>query len=64
MLQELDAYANQLNTIRNLIAANDGERLAALFEHARDARTAWAEAHQNKTAEARPGKSTEAKSIK
>lgn len=55
MLQELDAYARQLATIRGLIADNDGEGLAALFEHARTARTAWAEAHQAGSADAAPG---------
>jgi prephenate dehydrogenase len=55
MLQELDAYARQLATIRGMIADNDGECLAALFEHARTARTAWAEAHQAGSADAAPG---------
>ncbi|MBU3735392.1 MAG: prephenate dehydrogenase/arogenate dehydrogenase family protein [Methylobacterium sp.] len=55
MLQELDAYARQLATIRGLIADNDGERLAALFEHARTARTAWAETHQAGSADTPPG---------
>lgn len=57
MLQELDAYTRQLAAIRGLIAESNGERLAALFEHARDARTAWAEAHQAKGAEAQAKKS-------
>jgi prephenate dehydrogenase len=48
MLQELDAYTAQLAQIRGLIEAGDGENLAALFEHARNARNAWAHA-QTKT---------------
>jgi prephenate dehydrogenase len=42
MLQELDAYTSQLAHIRSLIEANDGAGLAEVFEHARNARTAWA----------------------
>lgn len=48
MLAELDAYGARLAVIRRLIAANDGAALAAAFEHARTARTAWAENHQKK----------------
>ncbi|HQR51217.1 MAG TPA: prephenate dehydrogenase/arogenate dehydrogenase family protein [Methylophilaceae bacterium] len=46
MLQELDAYATQLAQIRSLIDSNDGVELAKLFEHARNARSAWADAQQ------------------
>ena len=42
MLAELDAYTAQLGLIRNLIEASDAQKLADLFEHARNARTAWA----------------------
>jgi prephenate dehydrogenase len=42
MLQELDAYASRLAHIRSLIEANDGAGLAEVFEHARNARIAWA----------------------
>lgn len=42
MLGELDAYAAQLALIRTLIATGDGQKLADVFEHARNARTAWA----------------------
>ena len=48
MLQELDAYAGRLAHIRSLIEANDGAGLAEVFEHARNARTAWAST-QNKS---------------
>jgi prephenate dehydrogenase len=48
MLQELDAYASRLAHIRSLIEANDGAGLAEVFEHARNARTAWAST-QNKS---------------
>ena len=48
MLQELDAYTQQLVRIRSLIEASDGEQLAKLFEHARSARTAWAESQIKK----------------
>ena len=43
MLHELSAYIDRLADIRHLIDANDGQQLAAVFEHARNARTAWAE---------------------
>ncbi len=43
MLEELDAYILRLADIRRLIETNDGAQLAAVFEHARNARTAWAE---------------------
>jgi prephenate dehydrogenase len=42
MLQELDAYASRLAHIRSLIEANDSAGLAEVFEHARNARIAWA----------------------
>ncbi len=48
MLAELDAYAGRLARIRQLIEAGDGEKLAALFEHARTARAAWAETQTKK----------------
>jgi prephenate dehydrogenase len=48
MLQELDAYAGRLAQIRSLIEANDGAGLLDVFEHARNARTAWAST-QNKS---------------
>ncbi len=46
MLQELDAYIDRLHAIRQLIEANNGGRLAEVFSHAREARTAWAEKFQ------------------
>lgn len=45
MLDELDAYIARLQQIRALIDAEDGMALAALFEHARNARTEWANSH-------------------
>lgn len=48
MLAELDAYTVQLGLIRNLIDTSDGQKLAELFEHARNARTAWADAQTKK----------------
>lgn len=42
MLQELDAYIARLTQIRSLIEAQDGDALAAAFEHARNARNEWA----------------------
>jgi len=42
MLQELDAYIARLTQIRSLIDAQDGDALAAAFEHARHARNEWA----------------------
>ena len=48
MLQELDAYINRLAQIRGLIADGDGAALAKVFEHARNARTAWANNHSKK----------------
>ncbi len=42
ILQEMDAYIARLQQIRTLIEAQDGQALADLFEHARTARTAWA----------------------
>lgn len=48
MLFELDAYSRRLAQIRSLIEAGDGTQLASLFEHARDARSAWAETQQKK----------------
>ena len=48
MLNELDAYIARLADIRRLIQANDGKSLAAAFEHARNARTAWADTQQKK----------------
>lgn len=43
ILAELDAYAEELNEIRQLIATGDGDGLATLFAHARNARNTWAE---------------------
>lgn len=43
ILQELDAYIERLAGIRQLIETNDGNRLAKVFSHAREARTSWAE---------------------
>jgi prephenate dehydrogenase len=48
MLDELDAYIARLADIRRLIQANDGKSLAAAFEHARNARNAWADTQQKK----------------
>jgi len=48
MLAELDAYTAQLARIRALIEASDGVNLAELFEHARNARTVWAESQTRK----------------
>lgn len=45
MLQELDAYIARLSQIRSLIDAQDGDALAEAFEHARNARTDWANSH-------------------
>ncbi|HSI23062.1 MAG TPA: prephenate dehydrogenase/arogenate dehydrogenase family protein [Methylophilaceae bacterium] len=45
MLQELDAYIARLSQIRSLIDAQDGDALAEAFEHARNARTNWANSH-------------------
>lgn len=45
MLQELGAYIDRLAHIRGLIEAGDGDALAAAFEHARNARTDWANSH-------------------
>jgi prephenate dehydrogenase len=45
MLQELDAYMARLAQIRSLIDAQDGDALAEAFEHARNARTDWANSH-------------------
>ncbi|OIQ88587.1 bifunctional prephenate dehydrogenase/3-phosphoshikimate 1-carboxyvinyltransferase [mine drainage metagenome] len=47
MLHELDAYIQRLAGIQRLIEANDGTQLAELFEHARNARTAWADKFQS-----------------
>ncbi len=43
MLLELDAYIARLCGIRELIDTHDGQKLAEVFNHAREARTAWAE---------------------
>ncbi len=48
MLAEIDAYTARLNDIRRLIESNDGKQLMTVFEHARDARTAWAEKFNQK----------------
>jgi prephenate dehydrogenase len=45
MLQELDAYMARLAQIRSLIDAQNGDALAEAFEHARNARTDWANSH-------------------
>lgn len=45
MLTELDAYIVRLQLIRDLIDRNNGPELAAVFEHARNARTEWANSH-------------------
>ena len=42
VLGELDAYIARLQQLRGLIDAEDGDALAASFEHARNARNAWA----------------------
>jgi len=47
MLNELDAYIQRLASIRQLIDTNDGKQLANVFDHARTARTAWAEKFQS-----------------
>jgi prephenate dehydrogenase len=41
LLQELKQYANELGTIRKLIAKGDGAALEKLFTAARDARNNW-----------------------
>jgi prephenate dehydrogenase len=41
LLQELKQYANELGTIRKLIAKGDGAALEKLFTAARDARNKW-----------------------
>jgi prephenate dehydrogenase len=43
MLQEMDAYIARLQAIRALIETENGQQLADVFSHAREARTAWAE---------------------
>jgi prephenate dehydrogenase len=48
MLNELDAYIQRLTSIRQLIETNDGKQLAEVFDHARTARTTWAEKFQSK----------------
>jgi prephenate dehydrogenase len=48
MLHELDAYIARLADIRHLIETNDSAQLAQVFEHARNARSAWADAQQKK----------------
>lgn len=45
MLAELDAYIARLQQIRALIDAEEGSALAEVFEHARNARTDWANNH-------------------
>jgi prephenate dehydrogenase len=45
ILQELDSYIARLTQIRSLIDAGNGNALAELFEHARNARTDWANSH-------------------
>lgn len=42
LLDELDAYAAELQKIRTLLQAADGQGLQALFERASQARNAWA----------------------
>jgi prephenate dehydrogenase len=42
VLSELDAYIARLQQLRGLIDAEDGAALAESFEHARNARNAWA----------------------
>lgn len=41
LLQELDAYRCQLDDLREVLAAGEGERLESIFEVARNARRAW-----------------------
>jgi prephenate dehydrogenase len=48
LLGELDAYAQELQTIKSLLQANDGKGLQALFDRASKARNAWG--HQKETA--------------
>jgi prephenate dehydrogenase len=45
LLLELDAYIARLTQIRDLIDSENGTALAELFEHARNARTDWANSH-------------------
>lgn len=45
MLAELDAYIARLQQIRTLIDAEQSAALAEVFEHARNARTEWANNH-------------------
>lgn len=45
MLGELDAYIARLQAIRHLIETENGAALADVFEHARSARTEWANSH-------------------
>ncbi|MDR2219817.1 MAG: prephenate dehydrogenase/arogenate dehydrogenase family protein [Methylobacillus sp.] len=42
LLAELDAYTARLQQMRELISAEDGHALAEIFEHASNARNAWA----------------------
>lgn len=51
LLAELDAYAAELERLREHLAAADGEALAAVFARAREARTAWADGLPLRTAE-------------
>ena len=48
LLNELQAYQQALTALLTLLQNNDGNGLQALFEHASQARNAWAEAQENK----------------
>ena len=47
----LAAYIDELNRLRTLLQAGDGDALEAVFERARRARNAWAEGLPVQTAE-------------
>ncbi|MCV2218082.1 prephenate dehydrogenase [Thauera sp. Sel9] len=51
LLTELDAYLGELASLRQMLAAGDGDALEAVFERARRARNAWAEGLPVQTAE-------------
>ena len=56
LLGELDAYLAQLNGIRAMLAAGDGEGLQTVYSHARQARQTWIAAIE--AAEAPPPRDT------
>ena len=51
LLTELDAYLGELASLRQMLAAGDGDALETVFDRARRARNAWAEGLPVQTAE-------------